>query len=50
MDRNGSAIEGRGIITQHPGEREMLLPRGTKFEVTHVSREGGQWQIHGRIL
>ncbi|MDO0911336.1 ADP-ribosyltransferase [Streptomyces sp. DT2A-34] len=50
MDRNGSTIEGRGIITEHPTEREMLLPRGTKFEVTDVYKEGGQWQIHGRIV
>ena len=50
MDENGSTIEGRGIITRHPEEREMLLPSGIKFEVTDVYKEGGQWQIHGRIL
>ncbi|MGW2721533.1 putative T7SS-secreted protein [Streptomyces sp. NPDC001492] len=40
----------RNMITANPKERELLLPQGTQFEVTHVTRESGKIHIHGKVL
>ncbi|MBD3932368.1 protein phosphatase [Streptomyces chumphonensis] len=32
------------------GERELLMGRGTRYQVTRVVMHNGQWQVYGEIL
>ncbi|MFJ9961651.1 ADP-ribosyltransferase [Streptomyces avermitilis] len=38
-------------ISKHPGERELLLARGTQYKVTRVFMdEAGKWHVYGEVL
>ncbi|WP_063730116.1 ADP-ribosyltransferase [Streptomyces sp. RTd22] len=38
-------------ISDNPGERELLLARGTEYKVTRVFKDAaGTWQVYGEVL
>jgi hypothetical protein len=38
-------------LSQYPGERELLLARGTEYKVTRVfADESGKWHVYGEVL
>jgi len=37
-------------LSRFPSERELLLARGLRYQVSGVQRMGGRWHIYGKIL
>lgn len=44
------ALWVENVGTYGMGERELLLGRGTSYEVTRAFMENGQWHIYGNVL